>query len=131
MTGPLLLAGLLLGAPASPAPSAAGSRIMVEPTRVDFGRVLTQRTVTRSVQVRNAGQVDLVIERVSSSCDCTVARDYDTVVKPGRSTTLKVSLDTREAPGRVVRSLLIHSNDPTRSQVEVKLEATVVVPGPR
>jgi hypothetical protein len=123
----LLLAGLLAGATPTPSPApAAGPRIAIDPLRVDLGRVLTHRTLTRPIHVRNTGPQDLVIERVTSSCDCTVARGYDTVVKPGRSTTLRLSLDTRDTPGRVVRSLVIHSNDPTRPQVELKVEAMVV-----
>ena len=125
-----LLAALLQGATPSPSPAtAAGPRIVVDPVRVDLGRVLTRRILTRPIQVRNAGAQDLVIDRVTSSCNCTVAQGYDTVVKPGRSTTLRLSLDTRDTPGRVVRSLLIHSNDPTRPQVELRVEATVVKGG--
>jgi hypothetical protein len=125
----LLLAGLLAATPAPSPAAAAGPRIAVDPLRVDLGRVLTHRTLTRPIQVRNTGPQDLVIERVTSACDCTVVKGYDTVVKPGRSTTLRLSLDTRDKPGRVVRSLVIHSNDPTRPQVELKVEAVVVEGG--
>jgi hypothetical protein len=122
----LLLAVLGQAAGAAAPPVSGGGRIVVEPSKIDFGRVLTQRTLNRSVQVRNAGQEDLLIAEVTSSCDCAVARDYDTVVKPGRSTTLRVSLDTRDATGRLTRTLHIRSSDPTRPEVELKVEATVV-----
>ncbi|HEX6736671.1 MAG TPA: DUF1573 domain-containing protein [Vicinamibacteria bacterium] len=132
MNPALVLAALLQAAtpapPASPA-ATAGPRIVIDPQRVDLGRVLTRRTLTRPIQVRNAGTADLVIERVTSSCDCAVAKGYESVVKPGRSITLRLSLDTRANPGRVVRSLLVHSNDPTRPQVELRVEATVVAGG--
>jgi uncharacterized protein DUF1573 len=126
-----LLLGLLLQAAASPeAVPPPGPRIVVEPTRLDLGRVLTQRTLTRTVYVRNAGQADLVIERIASSCDCTVAKGYEALVKPGKATSLTVTLETRESVGRVSRTLGIHSNDPTRRLVEVSLEATVVAGPP-
>jgi uncharacterized protein DUF1573 len=127
----VLLLGLLLQAAASPETSPApGPRIVVEPTRFELGRVLTQRTLTRTVQVRNVGQADLVIDRVASTCDCTVAKGYESSLKPGQSTSLTVTLDTREHVGPVTRTLAIHSNDPSRRVVEVTVEATVVAGPP-
>jgi hypothetical protein len=130
----LLLLALLQAAPSPAASPAAAPRIVVDPERVDLGRVLTQRTLTRPVQVRNAGTADLVIEKISSSCDCAVAKGYDPVVKPGASTSLRLTLETRAAAGRLVRSLIVHSNDPSRPKVELRVEATVVAgaaPAPR
>jgi hypothetical protein len=46
-------------------------------------------------------------------------------VRPGGSAALRVRFETRNYSGKVVRSVLVKSNDPARAMVELKLEATV------
>ncbi|MCI0574119.1 MAG: DUF1573 domain-containing protein [Myxococcaceae bacterium] len=119
----------LTAAPASPA-AAVAPRIAVEPTVFDFGRVLQHKTVQKEFTIRNHGGAELVIERVSTTCGCTAALPASKVVKPGGSTPLRVSLETRGASGKLTRSVLVRSNDPARPSLELKVEATVVEGGP-
>jgi hypothetical protein len=117
---------LVLLAPPSPEPTAAPApRLAVEPASFDFGRVLPQRTLNREFSLRNFGSADLAIERVSTTCGCTAALLDDKVVKPGGRATLRVTLETRNYQGKIVRSVLIKSNDPQHPTTEIKLEATV------
>ena len=109
-------------------PPGKAPRIAVEPASFDFGRLLPQRTVEKEFTIRNVGKKDLLIRGVSTTCGCTVAKMETKVVKPGGSTPMKVQLETRNASGRLVRSVLIRSNDPTRAVFEVKLQATVSPP---
>jgi hypothetical protein len=60
-----------------------------------------------------------------TTCGCTVAKDYAKVVKPGGSTPLRVELQTRNASGRLARSVLVKSNDPSGRALEIKVEALV------
>jgi hypothetical protein len=46
-------------------------------------------------------------------------------VKPGGSTPLQVKLRT-QGTGRIVKSVLVKTNDPTKAIYELKLEASVV-----
>ena len=71
----------------------------------------------------------LVIENVSTTCGCTVAEGYAKQIKPGGSTALLVSLETRTYTGKVERKVLIRSNDPETTLAEVKVEVTVVPEG--
>ena len=122
----LALALALLVAPPSPEPTAAPApRLAVEPASFDFGRVLPERTLNREFSLRNFGSADLAIERVSTTCGCTAALLDDKVVKPGGRATLRVTLETRSYKGKIVRSVLIKSNDPRHPTTEIKLEATV------
>lgn len=124
---------LWLGAPGpvqeakAPAP-ARGPRIAVEPASFDFGEALPQKTLTKEFQVRNFGSEDLRVENVSTSCGCTAALldPRHTLVKPGGSAPLRVELQTRSAQGRIVKSVLIRTNDPVKGTYELKVEATVV-----
>jgi hypothetical protein len=127
--GCALLAAAATAAPedvARATPDPAAPRITVEPARFDFGRVLQNKTVAKEFTIRNHGGADLLIERVSTTCGCTAALPGSKTVKPGSSTPLRVTLETRTAQGRLTRSVLVRSNDPARPSLELKVEATVV-----
>jgi Protein of unknown function (DUF1573) len=109
-----------------PKPAATGgARIAVEPPSFDFGKAIQNKTLQKEFQIRNFGDADLVLDSVTTSCGCTVAEGYSKVVKPGQSTHLQVSLQTRTSSGKLQKSVLIKSNDPTKGLYELKLEATV------
>lgn len=128
MAAVLLLAGAPSAAVAeepAPAPAQRGPRISVDPTVFDFGKAQQEKTLEKEFTVRNLGNEDLVIESVSTTCGCTVAEGYSKVIKPGSSTPLRVKLQTRTSFGRLSRSVLIKSNDPSGRPLELKVEATV------
>jgi hypothetical protein len=118
-----------------PAPPAAantatvrGPRIAVEPTVFDFGKAQQEKTLEKAFTVRNLGTEELVIENVSTTCGCTVVSEYAKVLKPGASTSMRVKLETRNNLGKISRSVLIKSNDPSGRPLELKVEATVERP---
>jgi hypothetical protein len=102
-----------------------GPRIRVEPASFDFGKAVQNKTLRKEFSIRNFGNQDLVIEAVTTTCGCTAALTESKVVKPGGTTPLRVSLETRAYKGRVQRSVLVRSNDPETALVEVKVEASV------
>jgi hypothetical protein len=116
--------------PADAKPPAAGPRITVEPPSFDFGKAVQNKTLQKEFAIRNLGTADLVLDSVTTSCGCTVADGYAKVVKPGASTHMQVSLQTRTSSGKLQKSVLIKSNDPAKGLYELKLEATVA-PDPK
>jgi hypothetical protein len=116
-------------ATAAPA-NAAVPRIAVEPPMFDFGKAQQEKTLEKEFRIRNLGAADLVIEDVVTTCGCTVAEGYAKVVKPGGSTPLRVKLQTRNSAGKLARSVLVKSNDPSGRPVEIKVEALVERPQP-
>jgi hypothetical protein len=118
---------LLHGATARSQGGAKAPRIAVEPDGFDFGQSLKNKELVKEFYVRNHGGTDLVIEKVTTSCGCTAAllNERDRVVKPGGSASLQVKLRT-SVPGRLVKSVLIKSNDPARELYELKVQADVV-----
>jgi len=102
-------------------------RISVEPASFDFGKALPGKTLEKQFSLRNFGDAPLVIEQVSTTCGCTAALldDAHKVLKPGESGQLRVRLSTRDYSGKVVRSVLVRSNDPQTKLLEIKVEATV------
>lgn len=129
----LLAALVLAGSAASPQtagrPQAApdGPRLVLEPAGFDFGRVLPGKRLTKEFSLRNMGTGPLVIEKLGSSCACTVflLDEEDRKLLPGRSAPLRVTLTTPRRAGRVVETVSITSNDPERGVAEVTVEAIV------
>jgi len=126
--GLLALAALLAAdAPAQEknAPTSQGPRIRVEPESFDFGKAAQNKTLRKEFSIRNFGNEDLVIESVSTTCGCTAALTESKLVKPGGTTTLRVSLETRAYKGRVERSVMVRSNDQKAGLLEVKVVVMV------
>jgi hypothetical protein len=121
-----LVAFALVLATAVLAEEAREPRIRVEPESFDFGKVLPRRTLRKEFRLRNLGDEALVIERISRSCGCTAAAIDVTTLRPGESTPLRVTVETRAAPGTVEHQVLVRSNDPETPILEIGLRATVV-----
>ena len=126
----LLLLGLTLALPGladePKKPRVKGPRIVVAPGSFDFGEVLPNKTLNREFLIHNHGSKDLVIKKVTTDCGCTAALLDDTTVRPGDSTPLRVSLDTRSRLGPLKKRVLIQSNDLARRTFQITLSAKVV-----
>ena len=120
------VASSLTAAPAAKAATGTGPRISVEPEAFDFGKALQNKVLHKDFVIRNIGTEDLEIDRVTTTCGCTVAEGYAKLVRPGQSTTMGVQLQTRTYNGRVERKILVRSNDATRDPMELKVQVTVV-----
>jgi hypothetical protein len=125
-----LAAMWLAGGPAlaeqKPAPV---PRIRVEPAGFDFGKALPGKTLRKEFTLKNFGDAELVIDKVTTTCGCTAALTADNKLKPGASTVLRVTLETRTYTGKLERYVLVRSNDPTTPLVQVKVSATVEAAG--
>ena len=109
------------------APKVPAPKISVEPVFFDFGNALPEKTLEKQFSIRNFGDADLVIEKITTTCGCTAGLldDDSKVLKPGKSGQLRVRLQTRDYSGKVVRSVLVTSNDPTQEVLEIKVEVNV------
>jgi hypothetical protein len=122
--GFLTLAGAWAGAE-EPKKPAEGPRIGVEPAAFDFGKTVQNKTLSKEFSIKNYGNQDLVIENVSTTCGCTVAEGYARTIKPGGSTPMRVSLETRASRGKIERQILVRSNDAATTILTLTVAATV------
>lgn len=120
MVGVLLLTACARGQP----------DITVAATRHDFGQVKQGKVVATEIPMRNAGNSDLKIEAVSTSCGCTTAEVQPEVIPPGGEGRLIIHYDSGAHPdsGPVQRHIYIASNDPDEAEVEVIITADVRPP---
>jgi len=113
---------------------ACGSRprISVEQTSLNLGDVVNGEIVARELEVTNAGQADLIIDAVTSSCGCTRASLEPMTIPPGGHGTLHIEFDSGahgpDQTGELIRQVFIASNDPEQPEAIVELIANVLPP---
>jgi hypothetical protein len=109
----LLLAALAMltaAALALAAPAAAGPKMAFETTEKSFGDVKEGETLTATFSFENQGDLNLIIEKVSPSCGCTVA-EHPEVVPPGGKGEITLKLDTTGITGAFRKTAVVASND--------------------
>lgn len=102
-----------------------GPRLEIEPGEWDFGRAAPGKVLVQEFALMNTGSRDLEIGRIASACACAAAVTDRTVIPPGESATLRVTLETRRYRGVLERWLTIRSNasrSATRLKVRVYVE---------
>lgn len=117
MTGLMLVWGM--------AAYAGEAKILVEKGDFDFGEIFEGQKVDHIFRFQNAGDEPLIIDRVRSSCGCTVALLSAKIVAPGDVAELKTTFDSNRFGGAVVKTIYLYSNDPLQQVTELHLRGTV------
>jgi len=100
-------------------------KLKLEKNKYDFGNVKEGKFYIANIKLINAGEGDLEIKNVSSTCGCAAALVVDKVIKPGKSTILKIELDTSNREGKFVRAINIMTNDRLQPVQTVTLFANI------
>ncbi|MBX9772669.1 MAG: DUF1573 domain-containing protein [Candidatus Obscuribacterales bacterium] len=91
----------------------------------DLGAVKEGIQVHHTFTVLNKGNRTLIIDRVSSSCGCTIPTMPLKRIEPGNSAPLEVIMDTAMKQGKITKDIEVYSNDPKTPKCIVQLSATV------
>jgi len=89
-----------------------GPRILIEPATMDLGVVDANTVVTGQATIRNGGDEDLTIHRISATCGCTAAKIAKKSLASGESEKVTVFFDSTGYHGRVRKGLFVQANDP-------------------
>ncbi len=103
-----------------------GPGIEVTPEDHDFGRVQQNAKLEKEFEIHNIGTEELAIGRISTSCGCTAALTSEKFVKPGETTTLKVTMESRMYKGEIQRTVSVASNAANSKITQIKVKAFVV-----
>ena len=110
-----------------------GPVISVSPLKNDIGTVIYGDVARYAIKVKNVGDQDLAIQKLSTSCGCTKAQiaESDKIIAPGKEVEINVSFDPAvhkddSDVGEIVRVIYIKSNDPKNPEVQSELNAFVV-----
>jgi hypothetical protein len=109
---------------ARPAPKAS-----IPYTSFNFGDVYTGEVISQIFVLKNEGNADLLIGDLKSDCGCTVARS-DSVIPPGKEGTAEVEVQTISQSGSIIRSAMLHTNDPSHPTIVFTISANVLKGSP-
>lgn len=92
----------------------------------DLGNIPTDSKAEHTFYVYNTGGKKLLIDRVDTTCGCTVAEISKKQVSPGEFTRIKVTLDTSIKLGKVKKKITVISNDPKQPALKLFLTGNVL-----
>ena len=98
----------------------------VDATTHDFGDVDNTKIVTHEFKVKNSGDSPLRIDRIFSSCGCTLAEMSNNSLGPDSQAVLRTSMNLHGRKGHLKKFLLLYCNDPRQPSVQLWLRANAV-----
>lgn len=123
-------------------------QIVLEPQKVGLGDVSTKEgKVEISITIKNTGQTDLIVDRLSTSCACTTVsvindgqegpvfgtgtppEDWSTTIQPGETAKLRIYYDPtfhEDVRGPMMREIYVSSNDPVDPVIKASIELNQV-----
>lgn len=102
---------------------AKAPKLLINRREHNFGKILANTTVETVFTLTNAGKSELNIRSTLANCTCTVAVLEKNTLKPGESTKLKVTFDTKGRRGKQFKNVAIFSNDPAAPTQVVNIKA--------
>jgi len=97
-------------------------------SKVITGSVIAGYSKTFMVTVSNEGQSDLIIERVVTSCGCTVAGTFKARIAPGEAGGIPIVYTPRRESGVFKHHIMIKSNDRQCAVARAIIQGTIVQP---
>lgn len=116
----------LFALPAASQAQRGAPRVVVPESSYNFGSVPQGHRVVHEYELRNTGDGDLTIQRVSPGCGCTATTVSSNIVKPGGSEKIKVEFDTTGFSGVKTKSVQVLTNAVDKSELTLTLTGTVV-----
>ncbi len=101
--------------------------VRIQPLEYNFGDIKCDTTALATIDVLNAGQRPLELQNVHIGCpSCMqIVEDVKRVIPMQSHDSLTLEFHAPATPGKVIRTIAIHSNDPVHEVVIVKLIADV------
>ena len=90
-----------------------------------FDTLTSGEVVDCGFELKNNGKRDLIIRKIAPSCGCTVVQPDDSVLKPGQSTTIHATFDSKDQPGKINKGITLVTNDPVNPKQYLRLQGFV------
>lgn len=90
----------------------------------DAGTHTDRETITIGYTIRNEGNERLTILWIRPSCSC-VTPVFDSIIEPGKTATIKATINLVGQSGELYRAMLVKTNDPVKSTVELRMRYLV------
>ena len=92
-------------------------QVGVQQSEHNFGDINQGDVVTHSFVIANNGGDLLKISSVKASCGCTAANPDKNELKPGESTNIVVTFNSKGRKGPQTKTVTVTTNDPEKPQV--------------
>ena len=124
----VLLTGLMTGCADNPEQQSKqrGKEIWFDEYLHDYGEIMKDSDGTWSFTFKNLGKESIVINRVRSTCGCTVPDWPREPIEPGASGKITVVYNTSTS-GTFLKSVLVYStaaNSPVKLQIKGKVRSS-------
>ncbi|MBK6678586.1 MAG: DUF1573 domain-containing protein [Ignavibacteriales bacterium] len=103
-----------------------GPKLFSPATKFDFGAIEQGAIVKHKFVIVNNGDQMLNIDKVVSSCGCTVAEPEKKELKPSETTTIAVEFNSTGRLGDQVKTISILSNDPVNPLFQLTISGKVM-----
>ena len=90
----------------------------------DYGTIKQGANGVYEFKFKNTGKEPLIISNAQGSCGCTVPEWPKQPIRPGESSVIKVSYDTKRI-GAINKTVTIHSNAKVNSEKVIRIAGTV------
>ena len=102
-----------------------GAKIEFKSDVIDYGEIAKGSDGVRSFEFTNTGDAPLVINRVYSSCGCTIPEKPEEPIGPGKTGVIKVKYDTKRV-GPIRKTITVYSNDAENPTLPLKIKGTIL-----
>ena len=92
---------------------------------VDYGEIERGSDGIRTFTFTNTGDQELIIEKVYSSCGCTIPKKPEEPIAPGEQGEIQVKYDTNRV-GPIRKTITVNSNATATPIVSLKIKGTVL-----
>jgi hypothetical protein len=105
----------------------AGPRIEFDQKEADAGVVKRGEEAVLRFTVKNTGQADLNLTKVTAGCACVVSK-YDSRIPPGGNAQIEVTMQTKGLRGEVKKAMRVECDDPAQPVTILRLRVVVQAP---
>jgi len=85
------------------------AEIKFKTTEIDYGELKYNGNGNCTFEFTNSGNTPLVIQYVKTSCGCTVPEWPNKLIKPGKTSGIKINYDTKH-PGTFYKTITVYYN---------------------
>jgi hypothetical protein len=101
-------------------------RLSVPDSYHSFGQIYRGEKVQHRFLLENVGTAELEIKKVRPSCGCTAAEPSQRVIPPGGEAYVEATFNSQNFVGRVTKTVMVDTNDPSEPTHTLILEAVVL-----
>lgn len=108
-------------------PQMVGPKAVVKNLEYDFGNINQNDIVKHSFTITNTGDDVLKISDIRASCGCTAATPDKNELKPGESTQLLVTFNSKGRKGPQTKTVNLKTNDQNNPNLTLMIKCNIIV----